>query len=254
MGVVLLPRAVVPSELDAPPGRWRRRMWVSDAPLEEFAAYWRCVDAFDDSGLWPVLIPVDVRYPASGPDWFDARPDHVAKADEVGEQGAATVLADAWPGECCGPECLAPLGAHFPGLVRRAPARSRENTHGELIWNALQVAGRIQVRLGLVRVQRGADVPAAIGWAGARRHLPDVAAVSAVLRSWEDRFGARLMLLGADQIVLSVAAAPTTSFRAVGVAAEHRAFCPAEFHRAPVPFATMAADLLHGHVWPFTWD
>lgn len=251
MGVTSLPSTAIPFELDTPPGRWHRRIWVSDDPMREFEAYWRCVDGFDGSGLWPVLVPVDLRYPASGPDWFDGKQGRVATAREVDARNAATVLVRAWPGECCTPECLVPFGAHFPGLVRRSPRR--DNAHGELIWNALQVAEKIQVRLGLVRVERGADVPAAIGWRAASGHLPDAAAVSAVLRSWEDRFGARLMLVGANQLIVSVAAAPTTSARALGVAAEHRAFCPDEFTKVPVPFATVAAELLHEHVWGFWW-
>jgi hypothetical protein len=72
MVVASLPCTPVPSELDVPPGRWHRRMWVSDEPVE-FETYWRCVDGFPVSGLWPVLVPVDLRYPESGPNWCGAR-------------------------------------------------------------------------------------------------------------------------------------------------------------------------------------
>ncbi|MGH3905965.1 MAG: DUF4253 domain-containing protein [Pseudonocardiaceae bacterium] len=52
----------------------------------------------------------------------------------------------------------------------------------------------------------------------------------------------------------SVAGAPTTFSRAIGVAAEHRAFCPDDFDRLPGPFATVAAELVREHVWGFWWD
>lgn len=57
MVIASLPCTPVPSELDVPPGRWHRRMWVSDEPVE-FETYWRCVDGFPESGLWPVLVPL----------------------------------------------------------------------------------------------------------------------------------------------------------------------------------------------------
>lgn len=62
------------------------------------------------------------------------------------------------------------------------------------------------------------------------------------------------MLVGADQFVLSVTALPTTPSRAIGVAAEHRAFCPDEFDRLPVPFATVAAELVREYLWGFCWE
>ena len=60
--------------------------------------------------------------------------------------------------------------------------------------------------LGLVPAGRPADVPAAAGWFGMCNSWDDVVAMSAVLRSWEDRFGAVLVLMGRATLELAVAA------------------------------------------------
>lgn len=262
MGVVTLPRVVIPPELGTPLGRWRGRMWVSDAPLAELDAYERCVDGFGASGLWPLLVPIDLRFATT--DWFDDRFGRFT-VEQVTTRDAATVLQRWWPGPCCAPECLAPVGPDFPGLVRRSSSRGK--TDAEAVWTAITtrrhpssrgggiiIADRIVVRLGLVHVARPADVLAVLGWAGAARHTTDAAALSAVLRSWEDRFGARLVMLGVDAIMLSVAAPPTTVRRALGIAAEHRAFCPDGFRRQHHRLADVAESLLHEHIWAFWWD
>ena len=53
-----------------------------------------------------------------------------------------------------------------------------------------------------------------------------MARLCAVLRSWEDRFGIRVVALGFDQLLVSVATPPTTLAEARALAAEHFAFCP----------------------------
>ncbi len=234
--------------VSTPQGRWRGRMWISDAPLTEFETYRRCLDGFGASGLWPVLVPVDLRFATT--DWRDDLLGRSA-VEQVATRDAAAVMQRWWPGPCCSPACLAPVGPAFPGLVRRSSRRGKPDT--EAILTAKDIAAKIAVRLALVRVARPADVLAALGWAGAR-HTTDASALSAVLRSWEDRFGARLVMLGVDAMVLSVAAAPTTVRRAQGVAAEHRAFCPDEARRQHEPLAEIAASLLHERSWAFWWD
>lgn len=241
-------------DTDMAAGRWHHRIWVSDGLLDDFERYWHAVDAFPTTELWPLLIPLDRREPIDGPHWFDHRPGPAPTPRELDDVNASEVLAQAWPGPCCSPECLAPLSEHFPGLVRRSRSAGTTRAHGQLIWDAMNICEGIAVRMGLVHTDRPADIPALIGWAGAGSHFHGAGDVTAVLRSWEDRFGARLFFLGGDQMMLSVPAAPTTAFRAVGVAAEHRAFCPDAFLRAPVPFADVAAGLVDESIWTFYWD
>ena len=99
-----------------------------------------------------------------------------------------------------------------------------------------------------VRVTRPADVPAAIGWACAG---PDPVGISAVLRSWEERFGALLVGITADELRLVVAAPPSTHHECVALAAEHVALCR----------DILATDTLRGyarclrdaHGWRLRW-
>ncbi len=103
---------------------------------------------------------------------------------------------------------------------------------------------------------RSADIPAAIGWTGPADHEDDVARLCAILRSWEDRFGIRIVALTFDQLVLSVAALPTTPPEAGAVAAEHLAFCPHTIRRGyGDDLRAYAEKELSGqHLWAFRWD
>lgn len=104
--------------------------------------------------------------------------------------------------------------------------------------------------------RRSADIPAAIGWTGPVNHENDVARLCAVLRSWEDRFGIRVVALTFDQLVLSVAAPPTTEAEAEAVAAEHFAFCPDNIWQGTTDGtrASYARTLLDAPLWSFWWD
>ena len=75
-------------------------------------------------------------------------------------------------------------------------------------------------RLLLAPAARGAAVLAVAGWTGPINHTNQVAPLVTILRSWEDRFGVRLVGLGFDTLELSVAAPPTTPGHAVQVAAD----------------------------------
>ncbi|MGC7358384.1 DUF4253 domain-containing protein, partial [Mycobacteroides abscessus subsp. massiliense] len=67
---------------------------------------------------------------------------------------------------------------------------------------ALQVAE--PGALLLVPVARPADVPAALGWWGGTNYCLTGTDFTAVLRSWEDRFGAVLISIGFDTMTVRV--------------------------------------------------
>jgi hypothetical protein len=75
-----------------------------------------------------------------------------------------------------------------------------------------------------------------------------------VLRSWEDRFGIRVVGLGYDVLVVSVAAPPATLAEATAVAAEHFAFCPDAVLRDGDDLASHAERIVGEHSWSFCWD
>ena len=188
----------------------------------------------------------DARSSRRCPVWFGAtgtsRLGTVAvPADPVGEIDAAVLRAS----------------ASASGLARYGSAdRSREE-------RTVRVAGDVADRLapistmGLVDVARPADVPAALAWGGARRVHPDLVGLGAVLRSWEERFGAVLVLLHEATMILSVADPPSTRGTAARVAEEHFAFCPAQHGpqngavHTPHSYAPAIRD---ERLWRFWWD
>lgn len=103
--------------------------------------------------------------------------------------------------------------------------------------------------LGLVAAADGADAISACGW---RRSGGGGERGTAVLRSWQRRFGVRLCSLSIDTLNLSVAWPPRTAEHARRVAMEHHAFCPDLAQDNG--FDEYAAGLVDATVWSLWWD
>ncbi|GGZ15201.1 DUF4253 domain-containing protein [Streptomyces poonensis] len=204
-----------------------------------------CQDALDKWGLRPALM----SYP--------------------GDHDAEEVLAEFWEGEEIAEwdtagDVLAPFGPDWPGpapagtLTADPAVRAAEVADSLLADGSLPTHGSYleEMRLALVPARRSADIPAAIGWTGPLNHENDVARLGAVLRSWEDRFGIRVVALTPDQLVVSVAAPPTTTSDAEALAAEHFAFCPDNITQGEHDtLRTYAAEEVLGQrMWSFWWD
>jgi hypothetical protein len=108
-------------------------------------------------------------------------------------------------------------------------------------------------RIGLVAASRPADVLAVIGWSGMTNWGDPLLPLTAVLRSWEDRFGARLIDVGFADLRLFVERPPRTRQAALLLAAEqvHLADDCIDGCR---DVRRIAARLLNGPVWTFWWD
>jgi uncharacterized protein DUF4253 len=259
MTITASPRKTLPA-LDPPAGRWHGSIWVSDGPVEP-GRFRDRVAGFDrarraeptEPALWPVLVPQDPRFP-DGTDWLDGGGRLAPAAHKIEEMDVGQTLARWWDPFCCttGVGCLRPFGAKFPGLARKSPLRV--DPRAEAGNTGSIIARRGTYRLGLVPVQRPADVPAVLGWAGMIKSTDQVEAISAVLRSWEDRFGASLIVLGSDELELSVAAPPRNQGRALMLAAEHRSFSVRSFSGQPGNLREYAGGLLHRRHWRFSWD
>jgi len=168
-----------------------------------------------------------------------------------GRRLAALAMRDAdaeltlrWGGHCPIDDCTAPFGDWFPGLL----ARPRVPVERAAVAAERAVA-EASGPATFVRVTRPADVPAAIGWAGTGS---DPVGVSAVLRNWEERFGALLVGITADELRFGVAAPPRTRHECLAVAAEHVALCR----------EILATDTLRGYArclreatcWRLRWE
>ncbi|MEU2283780.1 DUF4253 domain-containing protein [Streptomyces sp. NPDC013178] len=212
------------------------------------------------AGLLPVLVDVGGR---GGPERWDLMPGEVSYP---GDHSAEDVLADFWEmdeEEDEGywddetDEMLAPFGPDWPGFASSPALTIDPAVCAAQVADSLTDGTRSwpeKPRLALVPARRSADIPAAIGWSGPLNHESDVARLCAVLRSWEDRFGIRVVALGFDLLAVSVAAPPTTTEEAEAVAAEHFAFCPDNITQGPGSLRQYAKELIGERTWYFWWD
>ncbi|MBK3575611.1 DUF4253 domain-containing protein [Streptomyces sp. MBT65] len=266
LGLVLPPGSLIDVTDEGPSDE--PLLWRADGPAGP-GDYDTLQVARRTAGLLPVLV--DVGGDQGGLADWQLMPDEVSYP---GDHDAEEVLEEFWE-ECAADELfgeqatdaeedetISPYGPEWPGL---APATSTEresavdpDARAAEIADSLTESGSWlkEPRLALVPARRSADIPAAIGWSGAVNYEGDVARLCAVLRSWEDRFGIRVVALTFDQLVLSVAAPPTTQAEAEAVAAEHFAFCPDNItqghHETLRAYAQQ--EVLNQQVWSFWWD
>lgn len=197
-------------------------------------------------GLLPVLV--DVGGDQDGPSEWELAP---AEMSYPGDHDAEEVLTEFW--EECAEE-----DADWPGLADAPPgtAQDPDATASDLVDSLLAGGPLKDPRLALVPARRSADIPAAIGWMGPANHEDDTGRLCSVLRSWEDRFGIRVIALGFDHLLASVATPPTTLAEAEALAAEHFAFCPDNIWQGSDTTLTAYAEnqLVNRQVWHFWWD
>ncbi|WP_307826495.1 DUF4253 domain-containing protein [Streptomyces pactum] len=259
--------------LPLPPGRMitsnegdggQRPLWLSDGPPA--TGLWSRLRAeHATSGLWPLLLcpldPHDTQFRPWGcgeihPEDMSSPADHDPRA----------LLARWWRDHTVTDEdddplsaeerlaVTAPFGRTWPGP---APACTPVDDPDAMAEQYARVfLDRYpHARLGLVTAPRGADALAAAGWTGPANYDSDTATFSAVVRDWEDRFGARVVGVGFATLHLSVAAPPNGLDDALGVAAEHFAFCPDNvWQGAHRDLASYAEHLIGLNCWDFWWD
>ncbi len=252
--------------LQLPPGRlvdatdegpWHEPLlWLADekAAPGDWAAL---APARRSAGLLPVVVDGGGRH--GGPQDWELAPDAVSypgdhDADEVladlWEEYAAGETQEEWPG-------LADAGADPDSGAGSGSAEDPDAVAMDIADDLVASGGLLEEpRLALVPARRSADIPAAIGWSGPVNHEGDTARLCAVLRSWEDRFGIRVVALGFDHLLVSVAFPPATLAEAEAVAAEHFAFCPDNILQSGDTSIRAYAEnrLLGRPAWHFWWD
>lgn len=241
LGLQLPPGKLVDATMD---GTWHEPLlWYADEPATH-RAWADSLPARRTAGLHPLLVHGGYR--KEWPEDWELSPD---SASYPGDHDAEEVLAESWEEltEDEWPGLAAPLTSSADPDKEAAEVASILTDEGSWLHGA---------RLALVPARRSADIPAAVGWLGPVNHEGDVARLCAVLRSWEDRFGIRVVALTFDQLVVSVAAPPTTQEEAESVAAEHLAFCPDNLHQGrhtTIP-AYATHQVLDQPAWTFWWD
>jgi Domain of unknown function (DUF4253) len=234
--------------------------WITETALPEPGPVWSALSALHgQTGLVPILAPAGRGDDLGASCWEPADVADVDRAD------AAAMLEHLWTDSMPEPwqtgpewaeewewaeEMTAPFTTRYPGL---APA-----VEPVLPPEALEAALRSfpASRIALVPAGRPADVLPVLGWIPGNWNCafpaPSPVGFAAVLRSWEERFGARLFALSHDQAWLLVERPPRDLDAALPVAAEHFVFCDEPAGRQSVQ--TTAADIAGTPAWYFWWD
>lgn len=235
----------------AVPVAWATAEWVP-GPGRIWAAL---SDVQQETGLVPVLL---AGLPPGEEDF-----GYPADVTELGHMDAASVLEGLWDGKTNAPgiaspgedeerfeehlrRTRAPFFRQFPGLAPPGETPlSRE--HLDTVLGSLPPR-----RIGLVPATRPADVLPLIGWTPSDQS--DALPIAAVVRSWEDRFGARLLEVGLAEIRLLVSRPPRSTRHAQQIAAEHVAFCDECAGQGLNDIPRIAASLMDIPIWTFWWD
>lgn len=231
------------------------------AAFEQAANTWLTLrECLRGTGLVPLLLsdlPGQPGRPWTSGELGPARELGPAGLDAGASLDAAAVLRDLWDRSVPSPdedeadtvELLVPYSRSFPGL---APATTEQAGANEL--EAAVLAANGPLRIGLALATRPADALVSIGWTGAANHDVTAGSLAAVLRTWEERFGATLMHLGFDTMDLLVARPALSSVAAFAVAAEHFAFCSDNVCQGAGSIREYAEDLAGATRWSFWWD
>lgn len=231
----------------------RPAYWLSDGPVDD--ELWpRLRAAHRVSGLWPVLLDDSMQSWSLG----QIAPE---PAGQIDHYNVAAFMREVWadhlsaappgaqPGDVAAE--LAPFGDRSPGP---APPGTLVEHPDHLADQLARELNTGKSPLALAPAARGADVLTVMGWQGAINHNQWIAPLSAVVRTWEDRFGARVVRVGFNTLDLSVAAPPRTAGHALHVAAEHWAFCPDIIYQGPGTLAGYAERIRGARRWSFWWD
>ncbi|MFI6874063.1 DUF4253 domain-containing protein [Streptomyces sp. NPDC050400] len=181
------------------------------------------------------------------PVWTDPAPDPMPDpASDLAPDGT-----EPWPHD------PGPPFDRWPGQAPRMPATAADPTPGEAASSLL--AGLVDdapfgledCRLVLVPARRGSDAVALLGWT-AEAPLP---LLCALLRSWEDRFGAQAVALFGGELHVSVTRPPVEAGHVNLLALEHVLSTADNIvDDPPTPFPEYATRLAGRTSWSFWWD
>jgi Domain of unknown function (DUF4253) len=239
-------------------------LWATNEPVPDAPRMWQVLTGMHpDTGLVPILLAF-LGGGHQGRPWDAGELDLRCDLAIVDRLDAASVLTHAWAGNQPTreeyerqPEFFAhwfpPIGSEFPGL---APGQDQALTEAQLD-RALSWFG--PARIGLVPAARPADVLALVGYNGTANGYGTPELLSAVLRSWEDRFGAALIEVGFDHIRMLVRRPPRTLPDARSVGAELHVMCdecwpPGKSAMTVLGVQGIAEHTLDVPIWSMWWD
>lgn len=221
----------------------RSLAWVSNAAVVDIQSLWlRLAGRFDRTGLWPLAsrgLSGDLRRP-----WSDAEDlRHLVEPADVDAFDAKSFLVK----EVSSANAAAVDVPVVPITLEQRtqpPQRALPLTADHLEQGSLLI---------LVPTARPADALNALGWTHGVNYDLSEAALAAVLRSWEDRFGAVLTSVDFDAIDVEVTRPPGADL-SVAVGYEHYGFCPDNIDQGAGILSAYARQISGARTWKFWWD
>ena len=248
--------------------------WVTVDPVPDSGQVWDALaELHPQTGLVPIVLdgllgglphdglPDDALRPWDSGEFIPPEDPHEADSVDVG-----AFLRSEWrrwvpPPDEDDPEwieMLGPFTREWPGLAspERTPLAPAQRRYAlDVVLPRMKQAkwAAPGARIGLVAADRPADVLAVIGWECLYPRGESLLPLTAVLRSWEDRFGAQLVDVGFADLRLLVERPPPTLEAAQRLAAEQVVLADDCIDGAgDIP--NVAARLVNGPVWTFWWD
>ena len=249
--------------------------WATVDPVPEPGRVWAALsELHPQTGLVPILLggllgglphdglPDDALRPWDSGEFIAPEDPHGADGLDAGallqfEWGAWVPPRSMDDAETV--EMRTPFTRKWPGLAapEHTPLTPAERQHAldvTLPRIRRQHGATPAARIGLVAADQPADVLAVIGWDRLYGRGEDsLMPFTAVLRSWEDRFGARLIDVGFEDLRLLVERPPRTLQAAQRIAAEQVVLaddCLGGCRDIP----NLAACLVRAPIWDFWWD
>jgi hypothetical protein len=234
-------------------------IWVSEQATPDAGEHW--VRLFDEralTGLYPLLLGTHRDEPS--------RPWQEGELSPVPASAVAAIDVDGllrarWTAKY--PEDF------FPDKPWPGPAPGG-TPHGDPDHQARELAGGLAAggqpfrregwHLGLVPAGGGADALAVSGWQGANNHWR-LEELSAIVRSWEERFAARVVAVGFNTLHLAWAAPPATREQAWPLAHELMIACPLDDYLVEdlvdgieAPDGSLRGSIIGERHHSFSWD
>jgi hypothetical protein len=241
--------------------------WATVDPVPESGRVWAALSGLHpQTGLVPIQLDGlsgDTRRPWDDGEFIEPADPREADGLDVGAvlrfNWRAWLPPPSWEDD--DPEYVqirAPFTREWPGLAppERTPLTPAERQQAlDVVLPRIRQAHMAtpQARIGLVAADRPADVLLVIGWDGLVNCGESLEELTAVLRSWEDRFGARLIDVGYADLRLFVERPPRTLEAAQRIAAE-QVVLGGECQEVASYIPHIAARLVHGPIWTFWWD
>ena len=242
-------------------------IWTTDAAVDNPWAVWAAlVDAYPQTGLWPLLLtslPDFGRSDGEGRPWlsneFDLPADPATADGLTAEEAFAEWWAYSAPAEEDDPdwaaEVLGPLGPDVPSLAAAGTcAGALTDLASASTLSPLFSGTGGEMRIGLVAAHRPADALIAMGFIGAGNYTADLAAYTALMRSWEDRFGGYLVVTGFADVTIVMERPPVDGDALLHLAAEVYAICPDVVWQGVDTIAGLAEEIREAGQLFCWWD